>query len=45
MAVLAHARQGAVEAELGRLSGTEDGLSIPEYEAKVSHGSISTAWQ
>ena len=33
---VAHARQAAVEAELGRLSGTEDGLTIPEYEAKLT---------
>lgn len=26
----------AVEAELGRLSGTEDGLSVPEYEALLT---------
>jgi tagatose 1,6-diphosphate aldolase GatY/KbaY len=25
-----------VEAELGRLTGTEDGLTIPEYEAKLT---------
>jgi tagatose 1,6-diphosphate aldolase GatY/KbaY len=32
----AHARQAVVEAELGRLSGTEDGLTVPEYEAKLT---------
>ena len=26
----------AIEAELGRLSGSEDGLSIPEYEARLT---------
>jgi tagatose 1,6-diphosphate aldolase GatY/KbaY len=36
MVSLAHAYQAAVEAELGRLSGTEDGLTIPEYEAKLT---------
>ena len=36
MVSLAHAHQAAVEAELGRLSGTEDGLTIPEYEAKLT---------
>jgi tagatose 1,6-diphosphate aldolase GatY/KbaY len=33
MVVMAHAQQAAVEAELGRLTGTEDGLTVPEYEA------------
>jgi tagatose 1,6-diphosphate aldolase GatY/KbaY len=32
----AHARQATVEAELGRLTGTEDGLTVPEYEAKFT---------
>jgi tagatose 1,6-diphosphate aldolase GatY/KbaY len=36
MAELAHARGAAVEAELGRLAGSEDGLSVPEYEAKLT---------
>jgi tagatose 1,6-diphosphate aldolase GatY/KbaY len=36
MTALAHARNVAVEAELGRLSGTEDGLSVPEYKAKLT---------
>ena len=36
MVALAQARQAGVEAELGRLSGTEDGLSVPEYEAKLT---------
>jgi tagatose 1,6-diphosphate aldolase GatY/KbaY len=36
MAELAHARGAAVEAELGRLAGSEDGLSLPEYEAKLT---------
>jgi tagatose 1,6-diphosphate aldolase GatY/KbaY len=36
MVALAHAHQATVEAELGRLSGTEDGLTIPEYEAKLT---------
>lgn len=31
--VMAHRRQAVVEAELGRLTGTEDGLTVPEYEA------------
>ncbi|HEY7712709.1 MAG TPA: class II fructose-bisphosphate aldolase, partial [Candidatus Entotheonella sp.] len=33
---LAHTQDAAVEAELGRLSGTEDGLTIPEYEARLT---------
>lgn len=32
----AHALGAAVEAELGRLSGSEDGLSVPEYEALLT---------
>ena len=36
MAELAHARGAVVEAELGRLAGSEDGLTVPEYEAKLT---------
>ncbi len=36
MAQLAHDRGAALEAELGRLSGSEDELSIPEYEEKLT---------
>jgi tagatose 1,6-diphosphate aldolase GatY/KbaY len=36
MSSLAHQYNAAVEAELGRLSGTEDGLSVPEYEARLT---------
>jgi tagatose 1,6-diphosphate aldolase GatY/KbaY len=36
MVELVHGRGGAVEAELGRLTGTEDGLAVPEYEAKLT---------
>jgi tagatose 1,6-diphosphate aldolase GatY/KbaY len=36
MADLAHAHSAVVEAELGRLAGTEDGLSVPEYQAKLT---------
>jgi tagatose 1,6-diphosphate aldolase GatY/KbaY len=36
MAELAHARGAAVEAELGRLSGSEDGLTVAEYVAKLT---------
>lgn len=44
MVTLAHARQAAVEAELGRLSGTEDGLSVPEYEAKLTDPAQAAAF-
>ncbi|CAM0913964.1 unnamed protein product [Alopecurus aequalis] len=33
---LAHAKGLLVEAELGRLSGTEDGLTVEEYEARFT---------
>lgn len=36
MTALVHAHGGAVEAELGRLGGTEDGLTIPEYEVRLT---------
>ena len=36
MADLAHACGAAVEAELGRLAGSEDGLTVPEYQAKLT---------
>lgn len=36
MASLARQYGAAVEAELGRLSGSEDGLSVPEYEARLT---------
>lgn len=32
----AHAKGLAVEAEIGRLSGTEDGLTVEEYEARFT---------
>jgi tagatose 1,6-diphosphate aldolase GatY/KbaY len=34
---LAHEYGAVVEAELGRLSGTEDGLTVAEYEAKLTN--------
>jgi tagatose 1,6-diphosphate aldolase GatY/KbaY len=37
IADLVHERGGIVEAELGRLTGTEDGLTIPEYEARLTN--------
>lgn len=36
MASLARQHGAAVEAELGRLSGSEDGLSVPDYEARLT---------
>ena len=36
MAALAHAEGKAVEAELGRISGTEDGLTIDQREARYT---------
>lgn len=36
MVSLAHAHEVAVEAELGRLGGTEDGLTVPEYESRLT---------
>lgn len=34
---LARSRNMMVEAELGRLSGTEDGLTVEDYEAKFTN--------
>ncbi|CAH9075882.1 unnamed protein product [Cuscuta epithymum] len=36
ISVLAHSKKLLVEAELGRLSGTEDGLTVQDYEAKIT---------
>src|SRR5262249_29471661 len=36
MVVMAREHQAIVEAELGRLTGTEDGLTVPEYEALLT---------
>jgi len=36
MTALAHSQGAAVEAELGRISGTEDGLTVPEFEARFT---------
>lgn len=36
MTEFAHAHQVSVEAELGRISGTEDGLTVAEYEARFT---------
>lgn len=36
IAVMAHAKGLLIEAELGRLSGSEDGLTVEEYESKLT---------
>ncbi len=36
MTSLAHRQAAVVEAEIGRISGSEDGLTIAEYEAKMT---------
>ncbi|KAI4351042.1 hypothetical protein L6164_005430 [Bauhinia variegata] len=36
ISLLAHSKDMLVEAELGRLSGTEDDLTVEEYEAKLT---------
>lgn len=36
MTELAHSCGAIVEAEIGRISGTEDGLTVAEYEAKMT---------
>lgn len=36
MSELAHARGAAIEAELGRLTGTEDGMPVADVEAKMT---------
>lgn len=36
IAQLAHSKDMLVEAELGRLAGTEDDLTVEEYEAKLT---------
>ena len=41
MAALARQYGAAIEAELGRLSGTEDGLSIADYEARLTDPSMA----
>ena len=42
MAVLAHAFGCVVEAELGRLTGEEDGLSVDEKEGKMTDPAVVT---
>jgi tagatose 1,6-diphosphate aldolase GatY/KbaY len=37
MTELAHAQNAAVEAELGRISGTEDGLTVADVEARMTN--------
>lgn len=36
MVALTHKHKGTVEAELGRLAGTEDDLTVEEYEARLT---------
>jgi tagatose 1,6-diphosphate aldolase GatY/KbaY len=36
VAVLAHEHGAVIEAELGRLTGSEDGLGVPDYEEKLT---------
>ena len=36
MTLLAHDRDATVEAEVGRISGTEDGMTVAEKEAKMT---------
>ena len=38
---LAHTQNILVEAELGRLSGTEDGLSVADYEARLTDPALA----
>lgn len=36
LALLAHSKNLTIEAELGRLSGTEDDLTVEDYEARLT---------
>ncbi len=36
-----HAKGGVVEAELGRISGSEDGMSVPEREARMTDPALA----
>lgn len=36
ISILAHLKDMLVEAELGRLSGTEDDLTVADYEARLT---------
>jgi len=44
MVALAREHGAGVEAELGRLSGTEDGLTVPEYEARLTDPAQAAAF-
>jgi tagatose 1,6-diphosphate aldolase GatY/KbaY len=44
MVGLAHARGAVAEAELGRLSGSEDGLTVDEYEARLTDPAQAAAF-
>ncbi len=37
MTILAHDNGSTVEAEIGRISGTEDGMTVAEKEAKMTN--------
>lgn len=39
-----HALGGVVEAELGRISGSEDGLSVPELEARMTNPALAASF-
>lgn len=41
MTALAHEYGAAVEAELGRISGTEDGLTVAEFEARMTDPALA----
>ncbi|KAK7291352.1 hypothetical protein RIF29_06422 [Crotalaria pallida] len=41
ISLLAHSRDILVEAELGRLSGTEDDLTVEEYEARLTDANLA----
>jgi len=44
MTALAHAAGAAVEAELGRISGTEDGLTVADIEARMTDSDQAAAF-
>lgn len=42
--LLAHSKNMLVEAELGRLSGTEDDLTVEEFEARLTDVNMVAAY-
>jgi tagatose 1,6-diphosphate aldolase GatY/KbaY len=36
MSAVVHQQRGTLEAELGRLTGSEDGLNVPDYESRLT---------